>query len=232
MTWGLGIDVGDARTRWASIRSGPRGEVTTGSFPAVGGAHADGSLVVGDAVAATPPGALVQSVTGFIARLGESEPMILAGTPYGVEALVGRLIDDSLEQARMAQSDGPLAVVLVHDDGLDQFRAGLLVEAARLAGISPSDIVLAPRGQVVALDPDPAVGAAMMAHRKLSAALSTPRTVRDRLITMCWCTSGRSGDDAHRRRRRGDANCVLAEMLGEGGHARRTARASRRPRPR
>jgi hypothetical protein len=88
MTSRLGIHLGDARTTWTLATDRPGGASRTGSLPTVVGVTTDGTVLVGDDVTTTPPGVLVQSTQGFVSRLGESDPVVLGGTPYGPEALV------------------------------------------------------------------------------------------------------------------------------------------------
>ncbi|MCB0984087.1 MAG: hypothetical protein KDB06_05475, partial [Ilumatobacter sp.] len=57
--------------------------------------------------------------------------------PYGAEALTAHVLAAAVEAAAAACGGMPGGVVLVHPDGLDPYRTGLLAEAARLAGIPP-----------------------------------------------------------------------------------------------
>jgi hypothetical protein len=145
MTYRLGIDVGTSHTTWATVAGGADGTVDSGSIESVLGVAADGQLVGGTALAG-----VTTFVRDFVPRLGESAPVMVGTTPYGAESLVARLVGTVLDGARARHGAEPLAVVLVHDDGLDPYRAGLLTEAARLAGVAPAAIALAPRSQAAA----------------------------------------------------------------------------------
>lgn len=77
-----------------------------------------------------------------VARLGAAGPVIVDGTPYGREALLGEALRTIVDEADADPLDG---LGLVHDDDADHYRLTLLVEAARLAGVAPDRVVLVPR---------------------------------------------------------------------------------------
>lgn len=77
-----------------------------------------------------------------VASLGVPGPVIVDGTPYGREALLGEALRTIIGEAGADPLD---ALGLVHDDGADEYRLTLLVEAARLAGVAPDRVVLVPR---------------------------------------------------------------------------------------
>ncbi len=77
-----------------------------------------------------------------VASLGATQPVIVDGTPYGREALLGEALRTIVAEARADPLDG---LGLIHDDDADHYRLTLLVEAARLAGVAPDRVVLVPR---------------------------------------------------------------------------------------
>lgn len=147
--YSLGIDVaGDAEfVDWARTRDvdAPTTVDTSGSVPALVGAAPDGTLRVS---AGGRP--LEHVASGFLGRLGASEPVIVGTTPYGVEALLAAVLDEVIRVNVTELGDTPVALGLVHDDGLDRFHCSLLVEAARVAGVSPDHVVLVPRSAALA----------------------------------------------------------------------------------
>jgi hypothetical protein len=114
----LGIDLADDLARWAVV--GPTRVLASGRRT---------STVEIDGV----------EVDQVVARLGLAEPIMVAGVPYGAEALVGRLLAGIVDEARAAHGD--VGVALVHDDELDEYRRSLLVEAARVGEIGPVTLV-------------------------------------------------------------------------------------------
>ncbi len=147
MTYGLGIDVGASTTAWATVHddhvSGTDQDSTHGGVIAsVVAVSSDGRMVAGNQVARA--GADVSAVTGgFVGHLGETVPIMVTGTPYGVESLIGHLVGSVLLDACESSGDArPGVIGLAHSDDLDDYRSGLLVEAARLAGVPIVDLEL------------------------------------------------------------------------------------------
>lgn len=149
MAYRIGIEVGPEQTTWASVNRDGSGQerVGGGVIESVVGV-VDGEVVVGED--ASDPGSVQELTRGFVQRLGESDAVMLGGTPYGVEALIGRLIAAASRKATQQFGSAPGGVVIVHDDGLDEFRVGLLTEAARLAGVPLADVVMVPRSEALA----------------------------------------------------------------------------------
>jgi len=163
MTYRLGIDVGPTHTTWATIADGPKHRPATGHVENIVGLRADGSVVAGEAVRTSAD--VLHSATGFMGRLGQSEPLMVGGTPFGAESLVGHVLASVLGSARTMHGSDPAAVVLVHDDGLDQYRTELLGEAARLAGVPTGAISVASRSEALAAGGG-AVGAAALGWQR------------------------------------------------------------------
>lgn len=165
MDYRLGIDIGSHRTAWVAHAGGTTSpaKLVEGGLDTVVALTTDGRLVAGAEVRSLAPGTIRQVSTGFVEHLGEPAPIIVGGTPYGAEALTARVVEAALSEARGAMGAEPEAVVLVHDDGLDPYRAGQLAEAARLAGILPSVIFLAGRSDALRTGgPGAAGGAAQL----------------------------------------------------------------------
>jgi hypothetical protein len=163
--YAVGCEIGDDGTRWASASRGSAAGTASdhGSLRSVVGVDHDGQL---HAIDARPdPNAFTNHTTGFVNALGGSEPIIVAGTPYGAEALVAALLATVIQQSAPSPGSTPDAFAIVHDDDLDPFRVSLLVEAARLAGVPADRTVLVPRTDAIAGadDGDPASGAAAIA---------------------------------------------------------------------
>lgn len=154
MAYRIGIDVGPEQTTWASVNRDASGHerVDGGVIESLVGV-VDGEVVVGEGAA--DQGRVQEVTRGFVQRLGESDAVILGGTPYGVEALIGRLIAAAVHEASQLHGSPPGGVVIVHDDWLDEFRVGLLTEAARVAGVPVTDVVLVSRSDALDSLPEP-----------------------------------------------------------------------------
>ena len=162
MDYRLGIDIGSHRTAWVAHPGGTTSpaKVIEGGLDTVVALTIDGRLVAGAEVRSLAPGTIRQVATGFVEHLGEPAPIIIGGTPYGAEALTAGVVAAAMSEARGAMRAEPGAVVIVHDDGLDPYRAGQLTEAARLAGIPPSSIFLAARSHALSTGGSGAAGGA------------------------------------------------------------------------
>ena len=158
MTYRLGIDIGGSHTVWATVsRDGDGPQSVDGATVESVVALADGRLVAGADVSNAVAATLQHITKGFVDRLGDASPLIVGGTPYGAESLVARLVVSVVDEARTRLGQEPAAVVLVHDDGLDDYRTGLLAEAARVAGIPLAKLVMVARGDAEAATADGAL---------------------------------------------------------------------------
>jgi hypothetical protein len=156
VTYRLAIDVGAEHTTWATTSRDESDQTTVdGATVESVVALAGGQLVAGAQVAAADPAALQHVTRGFVQHLGDSAPLMIGGTPYGVESLVGSLLSSVVTDVRTKHGGDPGAVVVVHDDGLDDFRKGLLTEAARVAGLPMANFVLVSRHDAHAADVPP-----------------------------------------------------------------------------
>ncbi len=161
MTYSLGIDVGAETTTWSRVTDGV-GSEASGTVPSAAGVAADGQLCVaheGDDSTGV--------VTAFVGSLGSSDPVMVGGTPYGVEALVATVLADVVATNVAATGSRPDVVALVHDDALDPYRTSLLRESARVGGIAADALMLVTRSAADAAaegsaDGSAAAGAALI----------------------------------------------------------------------
>jgi hypothetical protein len=150
VTYRLGIEVGDTATTWAVVpHPAPPGSTAVGAaVDSVVAVSFDGRLLAGGEVA--PANAMRAIATGFADRLGDVTPVMLAGIPYGIEALVGHVMASILRAVHRQQGEWPHLLALAHTDELDEYRRGLLAEAARLAGVPLASVALVARSRAVA----------------------------------------------------------------------------------
>ncbi|MBI4936430.1 MAG: hypothetical protein HY828_21335 [Actinobacteria bacterium] len=232
MAYRIGIEVGAANTTWATVSRELSGaeRVDGGTVESIAGVI-DGNLVVG--AEAADVARLQEPTRGFVDRLGESEAIVLGGTPYGVETLVGRLISSVIRTATDRLGAAPGAVVIVHDDSLDEFRVGLLTEAARVAGVSMADVVMVSRSEARAAAPSPAsptgletvTGASMLGWVRRPAPLAASGTVgigaTEVGIAATGAAAGAAGTAAVAATGLGDgvatANAAMAPPAGPAG---------------
>lgn len=187
MTYRLGIDVGPTHTTWAVIAGAPDRAPDTGSIDSVVTlVHRDDVIMARD----------------FVDKLGQSEPLIIGGTPYGVEALVSKLVAGVVGSARQRQGEEPAAVVLVHPDGLDPYRAGLYAEALRLTDVAANAAFVVSQSEARAANPaaDAAVGGAAVGWQRVPTPVDEDSGIAGPVVM----GSGAAGA------------VVIATLLGEG----------------
>ncbi len=151
MTYRLGIDVGERVSDWVALgqERGVDSPLASGTVDSVA-ALIDGVVLAGSQVASADRSSVHHVATGFARRLGDAEPIMVGGTPYGAESLVGHLVASIVSDARSKLGSDPGAVVLVHDDDLDDYRRSLWAEAGRLAGIPLAQLTLLSRTEALA----------------------------------------------------------------------------------
>ena len=90
MTYRLGIDVGGRATDWVAVGPDPgtASPLASGTVESVV-ALVDGELRAGSQVAAAGSVGVDHVTTDFVQRLGDAEPLMVGGTPYGAESLIG-----------------------------------------------------------------------------------------------------------------------------------------------
>ena len=148
MSYTLGIDVGTTYTG-ASIARDGRAEVfplghDRPTVPTIVVLRADGEVLVGDAAerrATTEPGRVARE---FKRRAGDPTPIIVGGTPYGVESLYGHVLRWVHEQAVRTEGAAPTAVTLTHPASWAAFKQDVLRQAAKLADLGEVSLLTEP----------------------------------------------------------------------------------------
>jgi hypothetical protein len=152
----LGIHLGEAVTSWArSDGAVDNAAFATGSLATRVGVQHGGALVAGRQLMTTAPGAVL--VDHLLSRLGQVEPVNVKGTPYGTESLLAVVLAAVRRDSATGDDGVPDVVAVTADGSLDPYRAGLLVEALRLAGLPVGSIELVPL-EVAQLAGQPASG--------------------------------------------------------------------------
>jgi actin-like ATPase involved in cell morphogenesis len=145
----LGVDLGTAYTAAATWQDGHAEIVSLGSraaaIPSVVFLRADASLVTGDAAnrrALIEPERVARE---FKRRFGDSAPIMLGGTPYSPESLMGVLLGAVVDEVSARQGGPPAAVCVCHPASWGPYKTGLLREAVRRAGLHmPVTLVVEP----------------------------------------------------------------------------------------
>jgi actin-like ATPase involved in cell morphogenesis len=139
LTYRLGIDLGTTYTAAAIERDG-RVEVSslgTSSpvVPSVVLLRDDGDVLVGEAAARRGIDEPSRVAREFKRRLGDPAPLVLGGTPYGAEALMGHLLRRVVALVAEHEGEAPDRVVITHPANFGPYKLDMMREVARQAGL-------------------------------------------------------------------------------------------------
>ncbi|MEL7158114.1 MAG: Hsp70 family protein, partial [Actinomycetota bacterium] len=141
MSYQLGIDVGTTYSAAAVHRDGRADVASLGgrapSIPSVVFLREDGTFLTGDAAerrSTTQPERVVRE---FKRRLGDSTPIIVAGSPYSAESLTARLLTAIVDQVVQTEGGRPDKIVITHPANWGNFKVDLMGQAVSLAGLDP-----------------------------------------------------------------------------------------------
>ena len=149
MGYSLGIDIGTTYSAAAVNRAGRSEILSLGTdrptVPTVVLLRDDGTVLVGEAAerrALTEPTRVARE---FKRRMGDPTPVIVGGTPYGVEALTAHVIKWVLALATEREGAPPDFLTLTHPAAWGTYKLDLLDQAARLADSPPFDFLSEPQ---------------------------------------------------------------------------------------
>lgn len=159
-TYSLGVDIGTTYSAAAIVRDtadahGRSAEICTlgtiaAQIPTVVVFRADGEVLIGEAAERRATSEPARTAREFKRRLGDPVPIIVGGTPYGAEALMAQVLAAIVAQVTQRQGGEPDTVVLSHPANYTDYKRGLLLEAARLAGLDISRVMLIPEPEAAA----------------------------------------------------------------------------------
>lgn len=183
---GIGIHVAHGRARVARATA-PAAVTVIVDEAAVVALDEQDTAVAGEAASAIATRRPARASSDFADRLGQAEPIIVGGVPYGPEALLAQLLRHAADSAWPTPDGRPARIALAHDDDMDAYRLDLLRQAVRLAGIG--DVALIDAAIAASHHPDDlATGAALWAiaqddGRPATASVTgTPHSARNVLI--------------------------------------------------
>jgi actin-like ATPase involved in cell morphogenesis len=146
--YSLGVDLGvtfvaaaiASPTRVEMFTLGDRSVVT----PAAVYLREDGTLVTGEAAAVRAVSSPDRVSREFKRRLGNPAPVMLAGKPFTVTALLGALLRDAVQKVVETQGESPERLVLTHPANWGPFRRALFEEVPQHAGLDNPPTVTEP----------------------------------------------------------------------------------------
>ena len=149
MAYSLGIDLGTTYSAAATAR-GDRLEIfqlgeRAATIPSVVVLRADGEVLVGDAAERRALSEPLRTAREFKRRLGDPTPIILGGTPYGAEALIGHLLRSVVAKVTEQSGGPPDAIAVCHPASYGEYKIDLLRQAVRQADIGPVEFITEPQ---------------------------------------------------------------------------------------
>jgi molecular chaperone DnaK len=142
MSYRLGVDLGTTFTAAAVANGMPPTMVGLGNralqIPSVLFLADDSSMLVGEAAERRGLAQPDRVAREFKRRIGDTVPILVAGTPFSPQALTSRLLQHVVEIAAERLGEPPAEVVLTHPANWGPYKLELLDQAARLAGVERS----------------------------------------------------------------------------------------------
>ncbi|HKA68245.1 MAG TPA: Hsp70 family protein, partial [Actinomycetes bacterium] len=137
--YALGVDLGTTFTAAAVWRDG-RAEVASlggraAAIPSVVLLREDETLLTGESAnrrALTEPHRVARE---FKRRLGDTTPILLAGSPYPAEALIGRLLRSVVDEVVAREGGPPERICVSHPANWGPYKIDLLRQAVRISSL-------------------------------------------------------------------------------------------------
>jgi molecular chaperone DnaK len=139
MPYVLGVDLGTTYTA-AAVGEGDRFEIAhlgshSATIPSIVFLREDGELLAGDAAERRAAAEPARAGREFKRRLGDTAPMIIAGTPFSADALMARLLKTVIDQVTQERGAPPARVAVTHPATYGEYRVELVRQIAAQAGI-------------------------------------------------------------------------------------------------
>ena len=155
MSYHVGIDLGTTYTAAAVHRDGIATIFTLGSrsatIPSVVLLRSDGTFLTGDAADRRAMSEPERVVREFKRRLGDSVPIIVAGSPYSAEQLMARMLESVMAEIQQREGGPPSRTVVCHPANWGNFKRDLLQQAIRMAGLDLDRVELLTEPEAAAL---------------------------------------------------------------------------------
>lgn len=143
MPYVLGVDVGTNHTTAAISRlDEPAADAVeivrlsrSRALPSVLHLAEDGSIAVGDAAEQWAAGQPERIARGFVRRVGDDVPILLAGEQYTAAELTAMLVRWVVDRVVALEGEPPSHIALTHPAGWGGYRRGLLHQELRVQGV-------------------------------------------------------------------------------------------------
>ena len=154
MPYHLGVDLGTTYTAAAVERDGRVQMVTLGnrtvSIPSVVFITADGTVLVGEAAERRGVAEPERLAREFKRRVGDPAPIIVGGTPWAAEALMGKVLAWVVQRVSELEGGPPSAIALTHPANWGAYKLDLLQQAARHADVQVARMLTEPEAAATA----------------------------------------------------------------------------------
>lgn len=137
--YAIGVDLGTTFTA-AAVGTSTQTRIcqlgaSSAAIPSVVLLRADGTVLVGEAAARRAIGEPTRAAREFKRRLGDSASLVLGGTPYSADTLLGHVLRAVLHHVVTEEGREPDIVCLTHPANWGTYKLDLLMEACRVAGV-------------------------------------------------------------------------------------------------
>jgi actin-like ATPase involved in cell morphogenesis len=153
MAYSLGIDLGTTLSAAATARDGlieivQLGEQTA-TMPSIVVVRAGVEVLVGDAAERESANEPSRTARGFKRRLGDPDPIVLGGKPYGAEGLLAHVLRAIVARVSEGAGAPPDAIVVTHPASYDPDKIALLEGAVRQAGLENVTFLTEPEAAAI-----------------------------------------------------------------------------------
>ena len=150
----LGVDLG---TTWTAAAVARQGQVQmtglgnrSAAIPSVVHQAHDGTTLTGDAADRRGPSEPLRVAREFKRRLGDPTPVLLGGTPYSAEALLGMLLDAVVTRVIEREGGPPTHLTVTRPANWGPYKIELFEHAIGMAGIPAATTLTEPEAAALA----------------------------------------------------------------------------------
>lgn len=149
----LGVDLGTTYTAAAIARDGQCRMVGLGNrsaaIPSVVHVAANGGVLAGEAADRRGPSEPERVAREFKRRVGDPTPLLLGGTPYSAEALLGTLLDAVVAGVSKLEGGPPSHLAVTHPANWGPYKQELFTHCLRVADITSSGTLTEPEAAAI-----------------------------------------------------------------------------------
>ncbi len=150
----LGVDLGTTYTAAAIARDGQVKMIGLGNrsaaIPSVVHLAADGTVLAGEAADRRGPSEPDRVAREFKRRIGDPTPLLLGGTPYSAEALLGTMLDAVVTRVSELEGARPSHLAVSHPANWGPYKQELFAQCLRGADTGDATALTEPEAAAIA----------------------------------------------------------------------------------